>query len=213
MKFKKIKIIAALAHFKIPLQGKLQKTYDKPPIATLIGIAQNLFDENINNFILGFTFKYRNITKEFNKIYKEVDGRENLYTNGRRFKSDNFITENLTDVELNIYTNIEKEVLINDVLVLGKANYLATVISIEEVELIEKKGFGYNQWTDMNVSSGMPVRINTITCFNKDKCAYDFKTELVKNNKEFEYDKFYDEEEQQNIFLWNWKDGEISAVR
>lgn len=213
MKLRKIKIIAALAHFKIPLQGKLQKTYDKPPISSAVGTLKNLFDENINDFIFGFTFSYKNISKEFNKIYKEVDGRKNLYTSGRRFTEDNFITEHLVDTELIIYTNIDKKIILNETLVMGKANYLATLVSDEEIELIDQKSYGFNQWTDMSVEGGIPVRINTLTKFNSDKCSYDYETELVKNNKEFEYDKFYDEEEQQNIFLWNWKDGEINAVR
>ena len=213
MKLRKIKIIAALAHFKIPLQGKLQKTYDKPPISSIVGILQNLFGENIDNFTLGFTFSYKNISREFNKIYKEVDGRKNTYTTGRRFTGDNFITEHLVDTKLIIYTDIDKEITLNETLVMGKANYLATLVSDEEIELIDQESYGFNQWTDMNVESGMPIRINTLTKFNSDKCAYEYKMALVKNNKEFEYDKFYDEEEQQNIFLWNWEDGEIDATR
>ncbi|WP_297521053.1 CRISPR-associated protein Cas5 [uncultured Clostridium sp.] len=213
MKLRKTKIIAPLGHFKVPLQGKLQKTYDKPPISSIVGILQNLFGENINDFILGFTFEYKNISKEFNKIYKEVDGRKNKYTAGRRFTGDNFITEHLVDTELIIYTDIDKKIILDETLVMGKANYLATLVSDEEVNLINQKAQGFNQWTDMSIEGGMPVRINTLTKFNSDKCAYDYETELVKNNKEFEYDKFYDEEEEQNIFLWNWKDGEINAVR
>ncbi|MGV3026738.1 CRISPR-associated protein Cas5 [Clostridium thermobutyricum] len=218
MKLRKIIIKGKLAHFKIPLQGKLQRTYNIPPISTIIGILQNIFNKDINDFIVGFTIKYKNIEKEFTKIYKEVDGRENKYTCGRRFKEDNYIIENLTDVELIIYTDIKDNIELNDVLVLGKTNYLATITNykdgkFEEVKLVEKKGNGYNQWTSLNVKSGMPVRINTITWFDSLKCAYDFKTELVKRNNEFEYDKFYDEEEGQNIFLWKWKDGEINEVR
>ena len=213
MKLRKIKIIATLAHFKIPLQGKLQKTYDKPPISSTVGILQNLFNEHINDFILGFTFSYKKVSKEFNKIYKEVDGRKNLYTSGRRFKGDNFITEHLVDTELIIYTNIDAEITLNETLVMGKTNYLATIVVDEEIELIDQGSLGFNQWTDMDIESGMPTRINTLTKFNSDKCAYDYKMALVRNNKEFEYDKFYDQEEQQNIFLWNWKDGEINAVR
>ncbi|WP_297522159.1 CRISPR-associated protein Cas5 [uncultured Clostridium sp.] len=218
MKLKKIKIIAPLAHFKVPLQGKLQKTYNKPPISSVVGILQNIFDEKIDDFILGFTFNYKNISTEFNKIYKEVDGRENTYTNSRRFKGDNFITEHLVDTELIIYTDIDKEINLSETLVMGKTNYLATITNyeageFEEVYLIDKKGYGYNQWTDMNIKSGMPIRINTLTKFNSSKCAYDYKMALVKNNKEFEYDKFYDENEEQNIFLWHWKEGEINAVR
>lgn len=30
---------------------------------------------------------------------------------------------------------------------------------------------------------------------------------MVRENDEFEYGKYYDEDEQQNIFLWKWKKG------
>ena len=41
---------------------------------------------------------------------------------------------------------------------------------------------------------------------------YDIKTSLVRENVEFEYSKNYDKDLEQNIYLWNWKDGNINGI-
>ena len=117
--------------------------------------------------------------------------------------------EYLYRVELTIYTDISKDVSMKDVLVLGKSNCLATLYEIKEIELSDEDGFGYNQYTQREIGDGQIRRINTLTKFNEHKDMYDIKSEIVRENLEFEYDKNYDKELEQNIYLWKWKGGKI----
>lgn len=212
MKINRIIIKGDFAHFKIPAKSKIQQTYEIPPISTIVGILQNIYGKDINSFILGYTINYRHKNKDLMRIYKEFNLSEKSSTDKERFKTDTCIVEYLYDVELVIYTSINQNILLEDVLVLGKANCLATISDIREVELTEKEGYGYNQYTDKSIGEGQIRRINTITKFNEDIDMYDIKSALVRENNEFEFNNYYDEELEQNIYLWNWKDGEINGL-
>lgn len=207
----RIKITGILAHFKIPGYSKTQRTYEIPPIATVVGILKNIFGEDIDDFLLGYTIKYKSKYKDYCKIYKEFNMIAKTYTDKERFRQDTFINEYLYDVELVIYTDIEKEIVLEEPLVLGKANCLAS-LNIENVTLKNRPGKGHNQYTDINTGLGIIKRINTVTMYNKYKDMYDFKMALVRENEEFSYDKNYDEDYDENIFIWHWKGGEINAA-
>ena len=57
----------------------------------------------------------------------------------------------------------------------------------------------------------MLMRINTITKYNELKGYYEYKTTLVRENlTEFELDSNYDETEDINIYMWEWRDGSVS---
>lgn len=212
MKINRITIKGDFAHFKIPARAKIQQTYDIPPISTVVGILQNIFGADIDNFKLGYTIKYKNKHKDLMTIYKELNLSEKRPTDKKRFISDTCIVEYLYNVELVIYTDINKEIELKDTLVLGKANCLATISSIEEVELIDKEGFGYNQYTQKDIGDGQIRRINTLTKYNNLTDMYDIKSSLVRENTEFEYNKNYDKDIEQNIYIWNWKEGKINGL-
>lgn len=209
IKLTKIVIECEKAHFKIPMGSKVQRTYSIPPISTNIGIMQNLFNKDIDNFTCGFTFSANEeIFKDIQNIYKEVN--LNVYTPAKRYDNNKWTSDiceihYLINPRLVIYTDLPKDqIKINDCLVLGKTDCLAKVISIKTVKLINKIGYGYNQWTDLNVGQGTINRIATETKYNGEKGIYDIWTKLLRQNEEFEYDKYYDEEEEQNICLWKY---------
>lgn len=212
MKTNRITIKGDFAHFKIPAKSKIQQTYTIPPISTVVGILQNIYGKDINNFNMGYTIKYENKHRDLMTIYKEFNLSERRYTDKDRFIADTCIVEYLNNVELVIYTDINKEVVLKDVLVLGKANCLATISSIDEIELKNKKGYGYNQYTQKDLGDGQIRRINTLTKYNEFTDMYDISSSVVRENIEFEYDKNYDEDLQQNIYMWNWKEGKINGA-
>lgn len=207
---KKLIITGTEAHFKIPMRSKFQNTYKIPPISTIVGMLKNIYGEDINDFQIGYFIEYEGINKEINTIYKEFNIRKESATSKERFKSDTIYVENLYNVRLVIYHNIEKEIKFNNPLCLGKANYLANVI-FKDVEFNDKQGYGAMQYTPKNVGQGMLTRINTITKYNESKGYYEYKTELVRENlNEFELDGNYDEEENMNIYMWHWRGGYVN---
>lgn len=210
MKVKKLIITGSEAHFKIPMRSKFQNTYKIPPISTVVGMLKTIYNEDINDFKIGYFIEYEDISKEILTLYKEV----NLNTIGenskKRHTMEPIYVENLYNVRLVIYHNIDDKVTLNEPLVLGKANYLAN-IRIEEVELEDKEGYGRMQYTPKNIGKGMIQRINTITKYNNIKGYYEYKTELVRENlEEFELESNYDKEEDINIYMWKWRDGDVS---
>ncbi|CCL08503.1 CRISPR-associated protein Cas5 [Clostridioides difficile] len=207
----KIEIIGDMAHFKIPMHSKIQRTYEIPPISTVVGILKNIYGEEIDDFILGYVIYHNGTFKDLQTIYKEINPNVKTLTDSDRFQTDVCPIEYLINPKLIIYTNIDKNIEFNEPLCLGKTNCLAKVLSLSEIEvnLIDKKAIGYNQYTDINIGDGMIKRINTLTEYNEKKGYYDIYSSMVRENDEFEYGKYYDEDEQQNIFLWNWKKGGV----
>ncbi|HBH0756102.1 TPA: CRISPR-associated protein Cas5 [Clostridioides difficile] len=207
----KIEIIGDMAHFKIPMHSKIQRTYEIPPISTVVGILKNIYGEEIDDFILGYVIYHDGTFKDLQTIYKEINPNVKTLTDSDRFQTDVCPIEYLINPKLIIYTNIDKNIEFNEPLCLGKTNCLAKVLSLSEIEvnLIDKKAIGYNQYTDINIGDGMIKRINTLTEYNEKKGYYDIYSSMVRENDEFEYGKYYDEDEQQNIFLWKWKKGGV----
>ena len=204
----KLIITATEAHFKIPMRSKFQNTYKIPPISTVVGILKNIYGQDIDDFEVGYSIEFDSINKEVNTIYKELNIKAD--TKGEKFKSDTIYVENLYNVRLVIYHNIERGIKFKNPLCLGKANYLANIV-FKEIQLQDKEGYGIMQYTPKNIGSGMLVRINTITRYNELKGYYEYKTELVRENlDEFKLDNNYDEEEDMNIYMWRWRNGDVS---
>lgn len=203
----KIEIIGDIAHFKIPMHSKIQRTYEIPPISTIVGILKNIYGEEIDDFTLGYVIYHNGTFKDLQTIYKEINPNVKTLTDSDRFQTDVCPIEYLINPKLIIYTDINKNIEFNEPLCLGKTNCLAKVLSLSEIKvnLIDKEAVGYNQYTDINIGDGMIKRINTLTEYNEKKGYYDIYSSMVRENNEFEYNKYYDEDEKQNIFLWNWK--------
>ncbi|EQK01979.1 TPA: CRISPR-associated protein Cas5 [Clostridioides difficile] len=207
----KIEIIGDIAHFKIPMHSKIQRTYEIPPISTIVGILKNIYGEEIDDFTLGYVIYHNGTFKDLQTIYKEINPNVKTLTDSDRFQTDVCPIEYLINPKLIIYTDINKDIEFNEPLCLGKTNCLAKVLSLSEIKvnLIDKEAVGYNQYTDINIGDGMIKRINTLTEYNEKKGYYDIYSSMVRENNEFEYNKYYDEDEKQNIFLWNWKKGGV----
>lgn len=203
----KIEIIGDIAHFKIPMHSKIQRTYEIPPISTIVGILKNIYGEEIDDFTLGYVIYHNGTFKDLQTIYKEINPNVKTLTDSDRFQTDVCPIEYLINPKLIIYTDINKNIEFNEPLCLGKTNCLAKVLSLSEIKvnLIDKEAVGYNQYTDINIGDGMIKRINTLTEYNEKKGYYDIYSSMVRENNEFEYNKYYDEDEKQNISLWNWK--------
>ena len=207
----KIEIIGDIAHFKIPMHSKIQRTYEIPPISTIVGILKNIYGEEIDDFTLGYVIYHNGTFKDLQTIYKEINPNVKTLTDSDRFQTDVCPIEYLINPKLIIYADINKNIEFNEPLCLGKTNCLAKVLSLSEIKvnLIDKEAVGYNQYTDINIGDGMIKRINTLTEYNEKKGYYDIYSSMVRENNEFEYNKYYDEDEKQNIFLWNWKKGGV----
>lgn len=208
----KIVIVGDKAHFKIPNSSKNQLTFDIPPISTIVGMLQNIYNKDINDFMVGYKIEFESKEKELIRIYKEINSNKLTLTNSDRFKSDILYVENLINVRLVIYTDIEDKVELNECFNLGKAGYLANLKIIKDYKLIDKQGIAYNQYAPVSMGDGKIMRIKTLTKYNPQKGYYDYWSTLVRKNEEVEYDKFYDEEEEENIIMWKWKDGEINVI-
>ena len=212
MNLNRIIIKGDFAHFKIPARSKIQLTYEIPPISTVVGILQNIYGMDIDDFILGYSINYDTKHKEAMTIYKELDLSENSPNSKKRFITDLCIVEYLYGVELVIYTDINKEIELKEPLVLGKTNCLASICEIKKVDLTDENGEGYRQYTQKDIGTGQIRRINTLTSYNENTDMYDIKSELVRENMEFKYNKNFDKDLGQNIYLWNWKGGKISGI-
>lgn len=217
MKMNKIIINSQFAHFKIPYGSKVQCTYKIPPISTVIGILKNIYGNEIDNFVFGYTLENNGVFIDIQKIYKEVN--LNAMPSNKRFNdsgawvSDVCSIEYLFEPKLIIYSNIENDTVMNDCMNLGKTDCLATIKSIESIELVDKIGQGYSQWTDINVGYGVIYNITTETEYNIKRGIYNYYTKKLRLNDNFEYDKFYDEEENQNIYLWEYNKSREDKIK
>lgn len=206
MKVNKIRITSDTGHFGTVLGYDDRRTYPVPPPSTVIGILQNIYNRDIDNFKFGYAFKSEQIFKDDITIHKK----------GSAIKKDltNIHSIELHDrCELNIYTDISKDINVNYILCMGRAGNIARIrFPIEEVELVDRRGLGRNQFTSRNLGDG---RIEAITLKSEYigwLDSYDHQVGKLRFNKEFEYDKFYSEEEQQSIFMWEMKNGKVEAM-
>lgn len=209
MRLNKLIITGEEAHFKIPMRSKFQSTYKIPPISTVVGILKNIYGENIDDFKVGYFIEYESVGKEIVTIYKEVNISIGDSTPKGRFTKDIIYVENMHNVRLVIYHDISESIKFKEPLTLGKANYLANV-DFSEVELTKECGYGYNQYTPVNIGAGNIVRINTLTKYSDIKGYYEYKQALVRESlEEFELECNHDKDEDINIFIWNWRDGNV----
>lgn len=118
---------------------------------------KNIYGEEIDDFILGYVIYHDGTFKDLQTIYKEINPNVKTLTDSDRFQTDVCPIEYLINPKLIIYTNIDKNIEFNEPLCLGKTNCLAKVLSLSEIEvnLIDKKAIGYNQYTDINIGDGM----------------------------------------------------------
>ncbi len=217
MKIKRIPIISDLAHFHIPYSSKQQRTYMIPPPSTIIGIQKILFGHDIDNFVFGYTLEHSGIFVDLIKTYKETNQlvKNTEYLKNGIQNSDVRSIEYLINPKIYLYTTIDKELQINDILNLGKTDCLARVLisQIQEIELKDIQGNGFNQWTDIKTGEGSIKRITTETIYNEEKGYYDIYNALFRENREFNYDKYFDEDREQSIFLWKYnKEGKLNAM-
>ncbi len=209
----RIVITSKTAHFKVPYTSKYQKTYDIPPISTVIGMLKVIFGEEIDDFVFGYTFEYESKFDDAMTLYKiNANDLPIIGDSSRKrdYVSDSIVREYLYNCVLKIYTDIDLPIVMNYCLTMGRANNLARLhLPFSEVKLVDAIGTGYNQLTPVNIGTGI---IKPVTYYSKyDKATQSFHTRTMhlRFNKEFEYDRHFDEEEGQNIFLWKCEGGEI----
>ena len=208
MIFKKLVIIGELAHFKNSVNGKNQNTFKVPPVSTIVGILKNIYGKDIQDFIFGYTTEYKTTFKDITTIYKETIEEKK----GKRFESDICRIEYLIDPIITIYTNLNNEIQMSEILNLGKTNCLAKCL-FRKSNIILKSNIGYNQWTSSNVGSGIITRINLETIFNERKGYYDYITKLCRLNEQFNTN-YCDNDTEEGLFLWNYKkEGEIECYQ
>lgn len=209
MNLRRIKITAPIAHFKIPYGSKNQYTYTIPPPSTINGMLRVLFGEEINDYIFGYTFEFSAIFNDGFTLYKH---HKELKENKKGLTSDYCIREYLYDCKLYIYTDIKKDLFFKTTLTMGRSNCLARLhMNFSPIKLINKTGICKNQFSPKEIGSGQIYSVTTNSKFNHLIKSFDSKVKLLRLNKQFKYDKYHDEEREQNIFLWSFKDGEIYA--
>lgn len=206
-------ITSQTAHFKIPYASKYQKSYEIPPISTVLGMLKVLFGESIDDFVFGYSFEYGSKFNDVMNISKvnisKITNIGNLGPTDKKV-TDVITVEYLYDCILNIYTDIELPLKVDYCLTMGKANNLARLhLPFKKVKLINKVGEGFNQYTPTSVGTGVIKPITYISEFDKRIQSFRTKVKHLRINKEFKYDKNYDPESECNIFLWRYKGGEI----
>lgn len=210
MRINKMKITSETSHFGEFLGRDDRNTLDTPPPSTIVGMLRLIYGEDIDKFVFGYTFKSEGRFKDDIKIYKH---RHNgLSTKHKKTVTDCRYIEFHTESKLIIYTNINKDIQVNFPICIGKSGSPARIhLPIKEVNLINKKGKGFNQFTPNNIGKGVINPTTLVTNYNKDLNLYDNSIGHLRLNKEFEYDKYYDEDLEQNIFLWKYKNKEVIA--
>lgn len=209
MKLNKIKITSEIAHFKIPHGSKNQRTYLCPPLSTVFGMLRVIYGEDINDFVFGYTFKYSVIKNDGITIYKV---NKDVKKNKKGYVTDYCHRGYLYDCELIIYTDIDNKILLQESLNMGKSNCLARVyFPIKKVDLINKKGICYNQYSPKEIGTGIIMPITFNSKFNHKLGCFDTKILHLRYNEQFEYQKYHDKELNENVFLWKYEDGEVNV--
>ena len=209
MNIKKIKIESVTGHFGQVLGYDDRFTYEMPPPSTVIGILRVLFGDDIDNFKFGYLFESE--TKFIDDILihkRKHDG--NRFKKGINFVSDVRSMECLYNCGLIIYTDINRELVVNYILSMGRSNNPAKLVfPIKEIELIDKDGFGFNQYTPEDIGRGRIFFVNMLSRFNSAYDSYDNQIAHLRFNEKFKYNKTFDPEEKQNIFIWQLADGVV----
>lgn len=209
---KRIRITSPTGHFGEVLGIDNRLTHDTPPPSTVIGILKLLFGEEIEKeeFVFGYTFASAMKYLDDLKIYKHSTEGYARATKKSPVTTDCISIENHYECELLIYTDLEKELKMERALCMGKSGNPARLrLPIEKVELKNKDGKGYNQYTPVNIGRGKIRHINLVTIYNERLNSYDAQVAKVRLNKEFDYSKNHDEELNHNVILWKHKSGGV----
>lgn len=206
MEINKLKITAPIAHFKVPYASKLQITYDVPPLSTVIGMLKVIFGDDIDDFKFGYLFESEGKFKDAITLHKFNKKNKNKKI------TDCGVREYLDNCRLLIYTDLDKPIEMNHILTMGRSNCLARLhFPIEKVQLTNKEGKGYNQYTPVDIGTGVIKPISILNRYNPAVGSFDTTVKHLRFNKEFKYDKHYDIEENQNVILWHFKGGGVSV--
>lgn len=205
MRFNKIEIIGELAHFKNSMSGKNQNTYPSPPISTVVGILKRIYGEDIDNFVFGYTFECNEERfKDVMKVYKELNANQYTFANSKRFRTDIVFPEYLINPKLTVYTTIDKEMDISNILNLGDTNCLAKCSPSKKININNQATIGFNQWTDFDTGDGLIRTINKETQYNKRKGWYDQYTMKARFNEDFNCN-YAIEDTNEGVFLWKYE--------
>lgn len=201
----RIRITSQTGHFGEVLGIDDRLTHDTPPPSTIVGILKVLFGEEIEKeeFIFGHTFNSSIKFLDDITIYKHTNEGYQRKTRKDPVTTDCRSIENHYECELIIYTDLHKELKMRYPLYMGKSGNPARVkLPIDKVDLRDKKGKGYNQYTPIHIGRGKIKPINLITKYNPKLNSYDAQVSPLRLNKEFDYDKNYDDELKHNVVLW-----------
>lgn len=209
---KRLRITSQTGHFGEVLGIDDRVTHNTPPPSTVFGILKVLFGEEIENeeFTFGYTFNSALKYLDDLTIYKHTDKGYHRRTKESPVTSDCRSIENHYDCELIIYTSLDKDLKMEYALCMGKSGNPARLrLPIEEIELQDIEGKGYNQYTPFSVGTGKIKNITLLTKYNRVYNSYDSISALLRLNKEFDYDKNYDSELEHNIILWEYRKGGV----
>lgn len=209
MRLNRLRISAPFAHFKIPYSSKFQDTYPVPPLSTVIGMLKVIYGEDINHFTFGYTFESE---VDFIDGYTLHKLNKDVKKNQKGYINDYCMKKYLHRCCLTVYTDIPQKICMNHALTMGKSNCLANLhFPVEEVDLTDKPGKGYNQFTPVTVGTGEILPVTVMTKFNHQLGSFDTNIKHLRLNKEFDAETYHDEERNQNVFLWSYKDGEVDV--
>ena len=209
MYLNKINIESTTGHFGKVLGYDDRATYDAPTPSTVIGMLKVIYGDDIDNFTFGYLFKSSLKFNDDITIHKRNSLGKRV-KKGENFTSDIRRIEYLYDCSLTIYTDINKEIEMNYILTMGKAGNPAKLnLPIKSIELFDKDGKGFNQFTTKEIGTGRILSCNMLSKYNPKYDSYDNQIELLRFNKEFNYDNYFDDEEGQNIFLWQVNNGVV----
>ena len=208
---KKIIITSTTGHFGTFLGYDDRYTYPVPPPSTIVGILQTIYNRDIDNFKFGYLFKSDLIFKDDMMIHKRNSEGKRPMKNGEPITAPHFI-ELHYNCKLTIYTDLEEEIQGDYILCMGRAGNIARLhLPIKKVELQNKEWQGFNQFTTKNIGKGRIKMMNLKSDYNKTLDSYDHQVGQLRFNQVFNFHKNYDEEEKQNVFMWEMKNGKVSV--
>ena len=211
MKLNKLQITSKTAHFGIPSGTDYRRTYFTPPPSTILGMLRVIYGEDIikENFSFGYDLEYESKFIDVETIYKFNIKKQ------RKDKTDCCKKEYLFDCKLNIYhdINIDKfPINMEYILCMGASNNLARLhFPINQIEIINKEGQGYNQFTPIRIGTGKIESASVFTKYSKKFESFDNQYMKLRQNKVFDYNKNYDPETNRNIYLYQFKEGRVIA--
>lgn len=203
VKINKLIMTSKTGHFGTFLGYDDRYTYPAPPVSTIIGILQTIYNREIDNFKFGYLFESDLIFKDDMTIHKK-----GLKVN--RVATDIRSIELHYNCKLTIYTDITDEISMDYILSMGRAGNIARLhLPVKQVEFKSKQGQGFNQFTTKDLGEGRIKSMNLKSEYNKRLDSYDHQVGLLRFNQIFNYDRYYDEEEKQNVFMWEMRSGKV----